>query len=203
MERTVPPLTSRRALLGAASLLALASVASPALAADPATTLKTVSDLVIELIKTKQGAELRTGFTQILETHFDLPSMGQAALGQYWARTTPEQRTRFLKAAAAAESRAYSERFTRYSGQTLTVGRVQNRPNGVFVVDSTINAADGKPGVRIEWEMQDRGAGLKVTDVKVEGVSMVMTRRSDFSSFISRNGGEVEPLIKELESRGN
>ena len=30
---------------------------------------------------------------------------------------------------------------------------------------------------------------------------MVMTRRSDYSSFISRNGGDVEVLIKELESR--
>ena len=31
---------------------------------------------------------------------------------------------------------------------------------------------------------------------------MVMTRRSDFSSFISRNGGDLEVLIKELETRG-
>jgi ABC-type transporter MlaC component len=30
----------------------------------------------------------------------------------------------------------------------------------------------------------------------------VMTRRSDFSSYISRNGNDVEALIKELEARG-
>jgi ABC-type transporter MlaC component len=40
-----------------------------------------------------------------------------------------------------------------------------------------------------------------VTDVSIEGVSMVLTRRSDFAAYISRNGGTVEPLIAELERR--
>ena len=44
-------------------------------------------------------------------------------------------------------------------------------------------------------------AGLRITDVKVEGVSMVMTRRADFNSYIQQNGGKVQPLIDELESR--
>jgi phospholipid transport system substrate-binding protein len=43
--------------------------------------------------------------------------------------------------------------------------------------------------------------GLRITDVKVEGVSMVMTRRSDFNSYIQTNGGKVQPLIDELEAR--
>ena len=30
---------------------------------------------------------------------------------------------------------------------------------------------------------------------------MVMTRRSDFNSYISNHGGKVEPLIDELEAR--
>ena len=30
---------------------------------------------------------------------------------------------------------------------------------------------------------------------------MVMTRRSDFNSYIQNNGGTVDALIKELETR--
>jgi phospholipid transport system substrate-binding protein len=200
MERTV--LTNRRALLGAAALLVAALLAAPALANDPAKVVADVSNQVVGLIKAKQGAERQAGFAVILQSRFDLPLMGQSALGQYWARASEDQRQRFLRAAAAAESRAYSERFGQYGGQTVTVGRVLNRPNGVFVVESTITQSEGRPPIKVDWELQDRGAGLRVTDVKVEGVSMVMTRRSDFSSFISRNGGDVEVLIKELESRG-
>jgi phospholipid transport system substrate-binding protein len=70
----------------------------------------------------------------------------------------------------------------------------------VSVVDSKLNQSNGQP-IAIQWEVRDSGQGLRITDVKIEGVSMVMTRRSDFNSYIQNNGGRVEPLIGELERR--
>ncbi len=198
-------LTCRRALWRAAAAIAAAGFAAtvsavPAFAADAAEVVNATAAEVVELVKAKTGVERQAGFATILESRFDLPAMGQSALGTHWARSNEDQRTRFLKAAAFSEARAYSERFGQYGGQTVVVGRVLNRPNGIFIVESLLNQANGQP-IKIDWELQDRGAGLKISDVKVEGVSMVMTRRSDYSSFISRNGGDVEVLIKELESR--
>ena len=74
------------------------------------------------------------------------------------------------------------------------------RANGVSIVDSRLNQSNGQP-LKLEWEVRDAGRGLRITDVKIEGVSMVMTRRSDFNSYIQNNGGTVEPLINELEAR--
>jgi len=196
----VLPLTLRRVLVSA---LAGLLFGGPALANDPTQVVTSVSNQVVELLKSKAPAERRAGFNTILNTSFDLPLMGQAALGQYWNKATEDQRARFLRAAAAAESRAYADRFAQYGGQTVAVGKVSTRPNGVFWVESTINQTDGRPPIKVDWEVQNRGSGFRITDVKVEGVSMVMTRRSDFTSFISRNGGDVEVLIKELEARGN
>ena len=198
-------LTCRRALWRAAAAIAAAGFAAtvsavPAFAADAAEVVNATAAEVVELVKAKTGVERQAGFATILESRFDLPAMGQSALGTHWARSNEDQRTRFLKAAAFSEARAYSERFGQYGGQTVVVGRVLNRPNGIFVVESQLTQSNGQP-IRIDWELQDRGAGLRISDVKVEGVSMVMTRRSDFSSFISRNGGDVEILIEELESR--
>ena len=82
----------------------------------------------------------------------------------------------------------------------LAVGRVTSRAGGVSVVDSKLNQSEGPP-IAIQWEVRDTGQGLRITDVKVEGVSMVMTRRSDFNSYIQGHGGQVEPLIQELEKR--
>jgi phospholipid transport system substrate-binding protein len=126
--------------------------------------------------------------------------MGQTALGANWNKADEQQRLRFLKAAESAEARAYSERFGQYGGQTLTIGKVSARPNGVTIVDSLLNQSNGQP-IKLQWEVRDAGRGLRITDVKVEGVSMVMTRRSDFNSYIQNNGGTVEPLINELEAR--
>jgi phospholipid transport system substrate-binding protein len=63
-----------------------------------------------------------------------------------------------------------------------------------------LSQSNGQP-IKLQWEVRDAGQGPRITDVKVEGVSMVMTRRSDFNSYIQKNGGTVDPLINELESR--
>jgi phospholipid transport system substrate-binding protein len=191
-------LASRRAVF----CLAVAALAAPAQAADgPAAALiEKASSEVIALIKSKTGRDREQGIRAILLTYFDLPFMGQSALGIHWAATPPPQRERFLKAVVSAEARAYSERFGRYGGQTLAVGRVSTRPNGVTMVDSKLSQTSGQPIV-IQWELRDAGQGLRITDVKIEGVSMVMTRRSDFNSYIQNHGGKVEPLIEELEKR--
>ena len=49
--------------------------------------------------------------------------------------------------------------------------------------------------------MRNDGQGPRIVDVKSEGVSMIMTRRADFISYIRNHGGQVEPLIEELEAR--
>jgi phospholipid transport system substrate-binding protein len=191
-------LASRRALL----CLAAAAAVVPARAAnDPAGQLiEKVAAEVIALIKVTEGAQREAGIRTILVNNFDLPHMGRAALATHWEATTPEQRERFLKAVVSAEARAYAQRFGQYGGQTLVVTRVSTRPNGASVVDSKLNQTTGQP-IAIQWEVRDSGQGPRITDVKIEGVSMVMTRRSDFNSYISSNGGKVEPLIVELEAR--
>lgn len=176
---------------------ALGFFAAPAFAADASDLIKKVSTEVIELIKTKPaGPEREAGIRKVLETSFDLPFMGRSALATYWDETNDGQKTRFLKAAVAAEAKAYSERFGQYGGQTLNIGKVVTRPGGVQVVESKLNQTNGQP-IKIDWEVRND----RITDVKIEGVSMVATRRSDYKSYISNHGNKVEALIEELETR--
>lgn len=203
----MPLSASRRDVLRLAALTAIGasslslSVSAQAADGPAATLIENVANKVIELIKsTKPGPSREAAFKQVLETDFDLNFMGRSALGSHWNQATPDEQQRFLKAAANAEAHAYSERFGQYLGQTLSVGRVSQRPNGVSVVDSKLNQSNGQP-ISILWEVRNEGGRPRITDVKVEGVSMVMTRRSDFNSFIQNHGGKVDALITELESR--
>ena len=189
-------LARRRAFMCLAAGTAAFAVTSPALAGDAGKLIQDVSTEVINLIKTTNGATREAGIRKVLETNFDLSFMGRSALATYWDQTNEQQRERFLKAAIAAEAKAYSERFGQYGGQTLTVGKVVQRPGGVDVVESKLNQSNGQP-IKIDWEVRND----RITDVKIEGVSMVATRRSDYKSYISNNGNKVEALIAELESR--
>ena len=195
----MPMLASRRVVLqlaAATAMFAALPALTPAFAADPAQLVQSTAQQVIDIIKAKTGADRQAAILAVLNTSFDMPAMARAALGTHWNQATEEERTRFMKAVGTAEAKAYSERFGQYAGQTLTVGKVTPRANGVSVVDSKLNQTSGQP-IKLEWEVRND----RITDVKVEGVSMVMTRRSDFNSYIQNNGGKVEPLVKELEAR--
>jgi phospholipid transport system substrate-binding protein len=198
----LPLLACRRLAFRLAAGAAVALVAAPAFANDPAAELVSATAAqAIDIIKTTAaGPQRQSAIQQVLQTRFDLPYMAQTALGTHWAKATPEQQARFVKATETAEAKAYSERFGQYAGQTLAIGKTTARPNGVFIVDSRLNQSNGQP-IKLEWEVRQLPAGLRITDVKIEGVSMVMTRRSDFNSYIQQNGGKVQPLIDELESR--
>jgi phospholipid transport system substrate-binding protein len=197
----VPLLACRRFVLSLAAGVAAAFVTLPALAVDPAQLIQSTATEVIDIIKkTTPGPARQAAIQRVLQTNFDLPYMGQTALGVNWAKANEAERARFLKAAESAEARAWSERFGQYGGQTLTVGKVTPRPNGLFIVDSQLTQTSGQP-IKLQWEVRDAGRGPRITDAKVEGVSMVMTRRSDFNAYIQSHGGTVEPLITELESR--
>ncbi|MCA0246578.1 MAG: ABC transporter substrate-binding protein [Proteobacteria bacterium] len=192
----MPLLACRRDVLRLAAAAVVAGVAWPALAADPVQLVQGTAQQVIDIVKTKTGADRQAAILQVLQTKFDLPAMGRFALGTHWNQATEDQRARFLKAVATAEARAYSERFGQYGGQTLTIGKVTPRANGVSIVDSRLSQTSGQP-IKLEWEVRND----RITDVKVEGVSMVMTRRSDFNSYIQNHGGKVDALVQELEAR--
>ena len=210
-ERSVSSFVRRRSVLRLTTGATAIALTGPGLAImasrqamaeqDPAAQLvQRAADQVIEAAKTSAGATREAGIRRVLEAHFDLAYMGRSTLGNYWNQATPEQRQRFLEASASAEARAYAERFGQYRGQTLTVSRINNRGNGVSIVDSKLNQTDGDP-VAVQWEVRNEGQGPRIVDVKTEGVSMNMTRRADFVSFIRNHGGQVEALIDELEAR--
>jgi phospholipid transport system substrate-binding protein len=195
----VPNLASRRVVFqfaAAAVMFIAVPMGGAAVAADPSQLVQNTAQQVIEIVKTRTGADRQAAILGVLQTNFDMPAMARAALGTHWNTATEQERARFLKAVATAEAKAYSERFGQYGGQTLTIGKVTPRANGVSIVDSRLNQTSGQP-IKLEWEVR----GDRITDVKVEGVSMVMTRRSDFNSYIQNHGGKVEALVSELEAR--
>jgi phospholipid transport system substrate-binding protein len=210
-EESVVPFIHRRNILllaaGAATLLVGPGlgVAIPQAAAEQspaADFIRRTVGRVLDLVMTQTGAAREAGIMRVLETDFDMNYMARAALGKHWDHATPGQRDRFLKAAASAEAHSYARRFGQYGGQTLTVDHSMPkvRGDGISIVNSTLTQTDAEP-LAIQWEVHNGGQGARIVDVRIEGVSMQVTRRADYNSFIQAHGGEVEPLIVELEAR--
>jgi phospholipid transport system substrate-binding protein len=210
-EESVVPFVHRRSILllaaGAAATLVgpgllVASGQAAAEQSPAAELIKRTAARVLDLVMTKTGAAREAGILRVLETDFDLNYMARSALAKHWNKATPDQRERFLKAAADAEAQGYARRFGQYGGQTLTVATSMPkvRSDGVSIVNSTLTQTDDAP-LAIQWDVHNAGPGARIVDVRIGGVSMVVTRRAEYNSFIQAHGGEVEPLIIELEAR--
>ena len=184
----------------AAAAAALLFVMPAWSAADPGQFVKNVTGQLADIARTKSGTSRDAAVREVLRNNFDLAHMARVALGSHWNEASEPMRARFLAALEAAEARAYGERLTKLATYDVTIDKVDMRANGVSLVKAVFTQANGQT-TRIEWEVHDTGRGARIADLKVSGVSMSQIKRSEFNLYIQSNGGQVEPLVKELEAR--
>lgn len=175
---------------------------APAIArANPADFIKGMAGRAIGVLQQTAGGDAQkreADFRAIFRENFDIAEIGQFVLGVHWRNATEQQRADYLKEFETYVVRTYAQRLSEYSGEQLEVGRVQAQGEKNYV-DSVIRRPNGAPPIRIVWEVEKRGSGYKVVDLKIENVSMSQTQRSDFGSYVSQNGGKVDALIARLK----
>ena len=139
-------------------------------------------------------------FRRLLKDSFDMNTIGRFAIGRYWNAATAEQRKNYQKLFENMVVDVYAARFNEYQGQTFEVAGA--RTDGVkdTMVTSFI-LPDAGPKIQVDWRVRKKKSGYKIVDVIIEGVSMSVTQRSDFSSVIQRGGGDVGVLLAHLESQ--
>jgi phospholipid transport system substrate-binding protein len=185
----------------AAFVFALPTLTLPAWAAvDPGQFVKNVTGQIADIARTKSGPSRDAALREVLRNNFDLAHMARVALGSHWTEASEPMRARFLTALEAAEARAYGERLAKLAACDVTIDKVDMRPNGVSMVKAVFTQANGQT-TRIEWEVHDDGRGARIADLKVSGVSLSQIKRSEFALYLQSNGGQVEPLVQELEAR--
>ena len=71
------------------------------------------------------------------------------------------------------------------------------------MVVTKILPTDGREALRVDFQVRKLADSFKILDVRVEGVSMVLAQREEFTSYIGQNGGKVDALIAALRQRVN
>mgnify|MGYP001253183445 CR=1 FL=1 len=138
-------------------------------------------------------------FKKMLDTKFDKKLIHRAVLGRSAKNASKEQLIRFGKAFDEHIIKIYASQLGVYSDQLFVVDKVIKRDKKDTIVLSHIEHATAPP-LRIDWRLRDRGKrGLKIIDIAIEGVSLLATKRADFSSTIKRGG--LHGLIIDLEEK--
>lgn len=199
-------MVNRRAFLGfAAALAAWIGVAPRAQAVASKEAETFIGDLSNQALRDLSDklpeAELETRFRALLEKDFDMPRISRFVLGRYWNGATDPEKQEFQRLFEAYVVRAYSIRFSEYSGQTVKVTGSHSESADNTVVASQIVQPNGAPPVRVDWIVRKDGDGFRIADVSVEGVSMVLTQKQEFAAVIERSGGGVTALNKAIQDK--
>ncbi len=143
--------------------------------------------------------EKQKRFRAMFDQYFDIPYIGRFVLGRYGRLTSDEQKERFSTLFEDVIVQTWSRRFSEYNGQTLKVNNtVADGDNGA-IVKSKIVGNDGTD-IGVDWRLRKRDAGFQVVDVIVEGVSMAITYRQEYSTVITRGGG-FDGLLNEMQKQ--
>lgn len=153
------------------------------------------------LSNSSMSHDQKTGqFKKLLQDSFDLDTIGRFSLGRYWNTATEAQRKEYLGLFRNMIIRIYSNRFGEYKGQKFETRSARPDGDKDTIVTSFI-VSQNSPEVQVDWRVRYKNGSYKIVDVIVEGVSMSVTQRSDFSSVIQRGGGDVQVLINHLKSQ--
>jgi len=129
----------------------------------------------------------------------DFEEATRLAVGRGWAQANAEQKKRLVTEFRNMLVRTYSNAISAYQGQTMKVLPSRAKPaDAEATVRNQFIRPGGKP-VLIDYSMRKTGEGWKIYDIVVEGVSLVLTYRSEFDAIVKQDG--VDGLIRRLTQK--
>ncbi len=150
---------------------------------------------------TPDKAARRERMLPFLERVADLDGLARFCLGRYWRQATAEQQAEYLRLFRQQLASGVVDRMGEATGGVAKVvtGRPELRDD-LIQVPTTVERPGNKPN-RVVWVVSPEGGGYRIVDVVAEGISLRLTKRSDFAAFLTQKGGDVGALILALRNQ--
>ncbi|MDQ6957567.1 MAG: ABC transporter substrate-binding protein [Mariprofundaceae bacterium] len=168
---------------------------------DPKEVVETAVNGVIHVLKSRPNQNTitladREAIRQSVKGYFDFREMAKRSLGKPWRSMDEAQRADFVNTFRELLERSYGNRLSEYHNQTVEFGKVKTKGRIAIVNSEVIDAEKTTP---VRYKLVHKKSGWRVYDIKVEGISMVSTFRSDFRQAVSKNG--LDGFLSELKKR--
>jgi len=191
---------------GVAAVLLLASMA-PAQAAQantPDAVIRQTVEGVIQVLshrtdKDKISEADREAIRKIISDHFDFTAMSRLSVGAPWNNATPEQQKKFTTLFKELLEYSYGNRLSSYHGQKVKYEPAEFRGHRARVKTMIVDTDKQTP---VEYRLIKDGDDWRVYDIRIEGVSLVATFRTEFQDEIGNSGFEslLESLAKKVDT---
>jgi phospholipid transport system substrate-binding protein len=152
----------------------------------------------IALILQNKDIEQKAKQKQIVEIVtpiFDFPLMAKLTLGRKnWPKLSSPQREKFTQLFVERLKTSYAEKIALYTDEKAVFKPAVRHKKAVYIPMDLISK---DRTVATVYKLRRAGEHWKIYDVEIEGVSILLTYRSQFDDILSR--GTVEDLLSRLE----
>jgi phospholipid transport system substrate-binding protein len=132
---------------------------------------------------------------KIMSPIFDSELMAKLVLGRtHWPKLTAPQHKRFTELFAERLKSFYLEKTTLYKNEKVLFKPAMQKKNAIHIPMVLIS---NDKEVAILYKLYKMDECWKIYDVEIEGISILLTYRSQFDDILRR--GSVEDLLSQLE----
>ncbi|MGR6982032.1 phospholipid-binding protein MlaC [Testudinibacter sp. P27/CKL/0425] len=187
-------------------VMALFTTVHASAADNPYKLMQQASDKLFASISSNQAKiqqnpnQVRTIVKQELMPYIHVNYAGSLVLGQYFKSTTPAQRDQFFNAFANFIEQSYAQVLTMYNNQQIQIE--QEKPIGdqsIVSIRVNIIQTNGAAPVKLDfkWRKNTRTGEWQAYDMAAEGVSMVETKKNEWSNILRQQG--IDALTAQIE----
>ena len=189
--------------LALAVLLGIAAGPRPAAADDAATAfIRALGTQALAVIRRPDMLpDAKTAyFADMIRQDFDLSGICRFVLGPYWRVASPSEQQEFSNLFTQRLINFYGQRLAQTGSADFVVAGSRADTDGV-VVASQIIPQQGAPIV-MNWRLGVSDAHYRIKDVDIDGISMILTQRSQIAELLARRGGQLAQLFATMRQQG-
>ena len=164
---------------------------------DPNELLRAKWDAVASVLQNKDLDQKKkeTEITRIMSPVFDFPLMAKLALGRtHWPKFTPPQREKFTRLFVERLETSYREKIVLYTDEKVLFKPSVRSKKTVHIPMDLISKGET---IAMLYKLRKVNKCWKIYYVEIQGVSILLTYRSQFDDILRR--GTVEDLLSRLE----
>ena len=155
-------------------------------------------DAVIIILK-KKDIDEKVKIEQIykiVSPLFDFPLMAKLTLGRKnWPKLTPPQREKFTRLFTKRLKGSYLENVKLYKDEKASFKPISQKKKNIIYIPMQLKSKEKETAVLYKLRKADKY--WKIYDVEIQGVSILLTYRSQFDDILRR--GTVKDLLSQLE----
>jgi phospholipid transport system substrate-binding protein len=142
----------------------------------------------------------RSKMRDLLAAHFDFAEMARSALGPHWQSLSEDKRKQFVDLFTAYVEYDFLNKIQVYRDLSFQFLKQVPIAGGYAQVNTRVQQP-GKDPATMNFSLKQEGSDWKVTDVLINGLSMVGGDRTQFGLVIDNVG--FDALMSDLQSKRN